>query len=102
MPEREAAFAGPPIALEHGDVPLQTWGLIMDTDRNLLFGVLAFQKGAIDADRLAETCVAISGDQTVSVPDRLVDQGVLTVDQKVELERTLDAELMAHGGDPDA
>src|SRR3954468_23711676 len=74
----------------------------MDTDRNLLFGVLAFQKGAIDADRLAETCAAITGEATVSVPDRLVDQGVLTVDQKVELERTLDAELTAHGGDPEA
>ena len=59
----------------------------MDTDRNLLFGVLAFQKGAIDADRLAETCAAIAGEATVSVADRLVDRGLLTVDQKVELER---------------
>ena len=71
----------------------------MDTDRNLLFGVLAFQKGAIDADRLAETCSTIAGEATVSVPDRLVDRGWLTVDQKVELERTLDAELTAHSGE---
>ena len=74
----------------------------MDTDRNLLFGVLAFQKGAIDADLLAETCATITGEATVSVADRLVDRGWLTVDQKVELERTLDAELTAHGGDPEA
>ena len=30
----------------------------MDTERNLLFGVVAFQSGAVDADRLAETCAA--------------------------------------------
>ena len=28
----------------------------MDTERNLLFGVVAFQNGTVDADRLAETC----------------------------------------------
>ena len=31
---------------------------LMDTERNLLFGVVAFQNGAVDADRLAETCAA--------------------------------------------
>src|SRR5947208_2735367 len=74
----------------------------MDTDRNLLFGVLAFQKGAIDADGLAETWAPAQGGAAVKLADRLVDQGLLTIEQKTELEQVLDQELKAHGGDAQA
>ncbi len=39
----------------------------MDTNRDLLFGLVAFQKGVIDADRLDETCAGLEwggGDST--------------------------------------
>ena len=36
----------------------------MDTERNLLFGVVAFQNGAVDADGLAETCADWASEPT--------------------------------------
>src|SRR4051794_31944797 len=74
----------------------------MDTNRDLLFGLMAFQKGVIDADRLSETCAAWNGEAAIPLADRLVDQGWLTVEQKVELEYALTEELKAHGGDLEA
>ena len=31
----------------------------MDTNHDLLFGLVAFQKGVLDADRLGETCAGL-------------------------------------------
>ena len=74
----------------------------MDTNRDLLFGLVAFQKGVIDADRLDETCAAWNGEAAIPLADRLVDRGWLTVEQKTELEYILTEELKAHGGDVEA
>jgi eukaryotic-like serine/threonine-protein kinase len=74
----------------------------MDTDRNLLFGVIAFQNGAIDADRLAETCAEWVTEPTQALADLFVDHGCMTDEQKTELERVVAQELEAHGGDPQA
>ena len=41
----------------------------MDTERNLLFGVVAFQNGAVDADGLAETCAAWASEPTQPLAD---------------------------------
>ena len=71
----------------------------MDADRNLLFGLLAFQKGAIDADLLAQTYKEQSIDATISLADGLVDQGWLTIDQKSTLEQVLNETLQANNGD---
>jgi len=73
----------------------------MDTDRNLLFGVLAFQKGVIDADRLAQTCGDQFADVTISLANQLVDREWLTVDQKNTLDQVLDGILQANHGDPE-
>ena len=38
----------------------------MNTQNDLLFGMVAFQTGAVEADRLAETCAEWSADKTRS------------------------------------
>ena len=74
----------------------------MDTERNLLFGVVAFQNGAVDADRLAETCAAWASEPSLPLADLLVDRGLMTDEQRTEVEKAVAHELEAHGGDPQA
>ena len=74
----------------------------MDTERDLLFGVIAFQNGAVDADCLAETCTAWAAKSSASLADHFIDRGLITVEQRSEVERTVAQELEAHGGDPHA
>ena len=73
----------------------------MKTQSNLLFGLVALQNGAVDADRLAETCAEWSVDRSVDLPERLVKAGCLTIEQKTQIEGLVEAELNRHGGDPD-
>jgi len=40
----------------------------MNTQNDLLFGMIAFQTGAVEADQLAETCALGSADGSVSWP----------------------------------
>ena len=86
------------MCLFHPDVLLLS-GVTMDTDRNLLFGLLAFQKGAIDADLLTQILEDQPVDTTVPIADQLVERGWLTVDQKNTLEQVLDETLQSNDGD---
>ena len=72
----------------------------MDAERDLLFGVVALQKGAVDADRLAETCAVWVTAPTVPLADLMVDRGLMTDEKRIELEKEVALELEAHGGDP--
>ena len=74
----------------------------MDNGRNLLFGVMAFQHGALDADRLAETCANWVAEPTLPLPELLVNRGFLTDEQKTEVEKAVAHELETHGGDSQA
>jgi len=74
----------------------------MNTQNDLLFGMIAFQAGAVEADQLAETCALGSADGSVSLADRLVDRGCLTIEQKTQVERLVANELENHGGDAKA
>src|SRR4051794_6487448 len=74
----------------------------MNTERNWLFGVVAFQNGAVEADRLAEACAAWAAEPTRPMADLLVDRGWMTEEQRTELEQAVQQELAAHGGDPRA
>ena len=74
----------------------------MNTRGNLLFGLVAFQSGALEADELAETCAVCSADDSVSLADRLVDRGCLTIEQKSRVESLMAEELKHHGGDAEA
>jgi serine/threonine protein kinase len=71
----------------------------VDTERDLLFGVVAFQSGAVDADYLAETCASWVAQPTVPLADMLVSRGQMTDEQRAEVERTVARELQSHGGD---
>ena len=74
----------------------------MNTQRDLLFGMVAFQTGAVEADRLAETCAEWSADRTVPLADRLVDRGCLTIEQKSLVDSLVAEKLKNHGGDAEA
>jgi serine/threonine-protein kinase len=65
----------------------------MDTDRNLLFGVLAFQGNLIDSKRFAEACSAWAAERESPLADLLVDRGWLTFEQRGRVEILLDSEL---------
>jgi serine/threonine-protein kinase len=71
----------------------------MDTDRNLLFGVLALQLDLIDAPRFAEVCSAWAGRKGTPLADLLVERGWLTAEDKTDVERLLQRKLTRHGGD---
>jgi eukaryotic-like serine/threonine-protein kinase len=74
----------------------------MDSERNLLFGVVAFQNGTVDADRLTETCAAWVEEPSQTLADLFVNRGLMTDEQKTELEKVVAHELKVHGGDPHA
>ncbi|MDR3622284.1 MAG: serine/threonine-protein kinase [Paludisphaera borealis] len=74
----------------------------MDAERDILLGLLAFQAGAIDADQLAESCAGLEASRAVGVGDRLVDQGLVTIEQRTELERLADDRVEEHKGDVQA
>ncbi|WP_165074872.1 serine/threonine-protein kinase [Paludisphaera rhizosphaerae] len=79
----------------------------MDADRDLLFSLLAFQTGAIDADQFSETCAdtdpgAPAGGKPPRLQgeaDTLAQGGTLTDEQKSELQRDVEDLVARHGGD---
>ena len=74
----------------------------METELELLFGVVAFQSGAVDADDLAETCANWVDQPTLPLAEMLMDRGRMTDEQRTEVERAVARELATHGGDPRA
>ena len=74
----------------------------MGVHRDLLFGLFAFQSGAVEADRLAETCALPPVEGEASLADRLVEHAGLTLEQKVKIESLVAEELKHHGGDAEA
>src|SRR3954465_14459154 len=76
------------------DVPLPP-----DTDRDLLFGVLALQADLIDAAQFAEACSAWAGRKDVPLADLLVQRGWLNDEDRAHVENLLKPSLKKHGGD---
>jgi serine/threonine-protein kinase len=71
----------------------------MDTDRNLLFGVLALQADLLDPPRFAEACTAWSARKATPLADLLVERGWLTPSDRADVEKLLQRKLKKHGGD---
>src|SRR5262245_52830931 len=71
----------------------------MDTDRNLLFGVLALQADLIDNDRFAEACSAWAARKETPLADLLVQRGWLTPAGRTDVEKLLERKLKKHLGD---
>ncbi len=74
----------------------------MQTDRNLLFGVLAFQDEYIDLAQLAAICRAWVADKSRSIPQLLVERQWLAESDRDELERKVERKLKRFVGDAHA
>jgi tetratricopeptide (TPR) repeat protein/aminoglycoside phosphotransferase (APT) family kinase protein len=71
----------------------------MDTDRNLLFGVLALQADLIDHRRFAEACGAWAARKGTPLADLLVERGWLSPADRGDVEKLLQRKLARHAGD---
>jgi serine/threonine protein kinase len=71
----------------------------MDTDRNLLFGVLALQADLIDADRFAEACSTWAAKKATPLADLLQERGWITAEERAHVEFLLERKLRKHDGD---
>jgi tetratricopeptide (TPR) repeat protein len=71
----------------------------VDTDRNLLFGVLALQLDYIDRDGFVSACAAWATRKGTPLADLLVSLGLLTSDDRGEVERLMERRLKRHRGD---
>jgi serine/threonine-protein kinase len=76
--------------------------VLMDTDRNLLFGVLALQTDLIDAQQFIEACLLWTSRKDVPLADLLVERGWIMPDDRAHVEYLLGRKLHKHGGDPRA
>ncbi len=74
----------------------------MDTDRNLLFGVIALQADLLDATQFAEGCAAWAARKDSALADLLVERGWLTSEDRERVEWLLERKLKRYGGDAGA
>jgi tetratricopeptide (TPR) repeat protein len=69
----------------------------MDTDRNILFGVLALRANLIDGGRFAEACRRWTERRDRPMADLLVERGWLTEADRTHVEYLLDRNVQQHG-----
>src|SRR5215831_10905828 len=71
----------------------------LDTDRNLLFGVLALQAALIDNDQFADVCSAWTTRKHTPLAQLLRERGWINEEEGQEVERLVQRHLKRHGGD---
>ena len=71
----------------------------MDTDRNLLFGLLALQADLLTASQFAEACSAWVGRKETALAELLVERGWLTPRDRADVEKQLQGKLARDQGD---
>ncbi|HMF12629.1 MAG TPA: serine/threonine-protein kinase, partial [Gemmataceae bacterium] len=74
----------------------------MDSDRNLLFGVLALQADLIDSVQFVEACTLWSARKDMPLAHLLMERGWIDVADKAHLDYLVERRLHKHGGDPQA
>jgi PAS domain S-box-containing protein len=74
----------------------------MDTDRNLLFGVLALQADLIDSRQFIDACLLWTSRKDVPLADLLVERGWIEPDDRAHVDYLLRRKLHKHGGDAGA
>ena len=72
----------------------------VDTERNLLFGLLALQNGLIDQGALFAAFAAWTRDKGRPLADHLVDLGHLDAPRRAAVEAIAGLHVQALGGDP--
>jgi serine/threonine protein kinase len=70
----------------------------VDTDRNLLFGVLALQLDLIDRDGFVHACAAWASRKDMPLADVLVALHLMTPDERAQVEQFMQRRLNKHGG----
>jgi PAS domain S-box-containing protein len=70
----------------------------MDTDRNLLFGVIALQAELIDAPRFIEACLLWTTRKSKRLADLLVERGWIEPADRSHIEYLLERRLRQHDG----
>jgi hypothetical protein len=70
----------------------------MDTDRNLLFGVLALQADLLDAPQFIEACLLWTARKTERLADLLVERGWIRAADQAHIEYLLERKLHKYGG----
>jgi serine/threonine-protein kinase len=71
----------------------------VDTDRNLLFGVLALQAGLIGRDQFVQACTLWAARKQTPLAEVLVEQGWLDPAGRSAVEQLLGCNLARHEGD---
>jgi tetratricopeptide (TPR) repeat protein/tRNA A-37 threonylcarbamoyl transferase component Bud32 len=71
----------------------------VDTDRNLLFGVLALQADLIDADHFARACSDWAATKATPLADLLQERGWISGEDRSHVEFLLERKLRKYGGD---
>jgi hypothetical protein len=74
----------------------------MDTDRNLLFGVLALQADLLDPEHYVRACTLWSAQKNTPLADLLVQQRWLTPADRANVEKLFESKLKKHRGDAQA
>jgi hypothetical protein len=74
----------------------------MDTDRNLLFAVLALQADLIDRERFVRACTLWAAHKERPIADLLIEQGWLSHAGRGVVDLLLGFKLRKHGGDVQA
>jgi serine/threonine-protein kinase len=102
QPMHTAAPAPPPRAA-HGAADARPQGIHLrptNTDRNLLFGILALQMDCIQRDELVTAMNAWVLNKAKPLAQILVEQGALTLRARNKLEAVVELHLEVHEGDP--
>jgi serine/threonine-protein kinase len=71
----------------------------MNTDRNLLFGVLALQADVITPAQFIEACTLWSSRKDAPLADLLAERGWLKTEDKVHVDYLLERKVRKHAGD---
>ncbi|MEO8494780.1 MAG: serine/threonine-protein kinase, partial [Planctomycetota bacterium] len=71
----------------------------VDTDRNLLFGILALQLEFVDATQFTEACAAWAVAKQKTLAEILVERGWMTPDEAGEVEQLVERKIAKHAGD---
>ena len=74
----------------------------METDRNLLIGVLALQAGLIDSRQFVEACTLWATRKEAPLTDVLIERGWILTSDVAPIEYLLRRNLERHGGDAGA
>ena len=77
-------------------------GCPIDTDRNLLFGVLALQADLIDSRQFIDACTLWTTRKHVPLADVLLQNGWLLPTDKSHVDYLVERKMQRHGGDAKA